>query len=123
MIDEDNKFEQKYKIDNRTFRVFVDWNPKQRDKVKVDISYSLVETTAEDVAVKDNTIVKLLYFFMSEIFVYVSFERYQKAEKISIQADYGAEQISRKHTIWATISQTEGYPLVLSQVQLKKPGG
>lgn len=122
LIDKDNKFEQKYKIDNRTFRVFVDWNPKQRDKVKVGITYSLAEMTAEDMAVQDDTIVKLLYFFMSEIFVYVSFERYQKAENISIQADSSAEQISRKHTIWATISQTEGYPLVLSQVQLKKPG-
>ena len=122
LIDEDNKFEQKYKIDNRTFRVFVDWNPQQRNKVKVGITYSLAEMTAEDMAVQDDTIVKLLYFFMSEIFVYVSFERYQKAEKISIQADSSAEQISRKHTIWATISQVDGYPLVLSQKQLDKPG-
>lgn len=118
---DDKKFEQKYKINNRTFRVIVSWTSEQKSEVKVEISYSLAGTTAANRVVNDESIIKLLEYFMSEIFVYVSFERYQKVEKIKIQADSNTEKRSRNHTIWATVSQTEGYPLVLSQVQLKEP--
>ena len=99
------------------------WTSEQKSEVKVEISYSLAGTTAANRVVNDESIIKLLEYFMSEIFVYVSFERYQKVEKIKIQADSNTEKRSRNHTVWATISQTEGYPLVLSQVQLKEPEG
>lgn len=118
---DDKKFEQKYKISNRTFRVIVSWRPEQKNEVKVEISYSLSGITTANRAVNDESIIKLLEYFMSEIFVYVSFEQYQRLEKIRIQADSNVERRSRNHTIWATVSQMDGYPLVLSQIQLKEP--
>lgn len=123
LLVDDKKFDRKYKISNRTFRVIVSWRLEQKNEVKVEISYSLAGTTTASRAVSDESIIKLLEYFMSEIFVYVSFERYQKVEKIQIQADSNTEKRSRNHTIWATISQVDGYPLVLSQVQLKEPEG
>ncbi len=122
-ISEENKFEKKYKSsDARTFRVLVGPDSSGKSGVKIAVEYTTAGTSAEGRIVKDEAIILLLEYFMSEIFVHVSFGYYQKAEKIQIQADSNSEKRSRKHTIWATISHTENFPLVLSQAQLSEPG-
>lgn len=58
---------------------------------------------------------------MWETFVYVSFELYQKPDKIEIKADHNQESRSKTHTALITVRNIDGYPLVLSQGQLTEP--
>ena len=105
-----------YTPKNKTYKASVSGIESNRNYAKIEVEY-----TTRDNIIKENDIITLLEFFMWETFVYTSFGLYQNADKIKISADHNRESRSQKHVVWATVTQVDGFPLVLSQAQLKEP--